>query len=186
MSIISKETFDKFTKEEKEKLRYDYDGLIYLSEHSTDIFLRNEAPKTIREYERLFGKENLQPPEPKIKTWEDINKMDNRYHKLIDEIIRSGYSSLWDSKVINKVIATLKISKLIELAYGGMVTEEEWKDKTIPKYCIVPNWLNKGFHRIKCETIDEMRFIGFHTYQQADEFISYIENIEIVEQYYMI
>ena len=59
MAIISQETFDKFTEAEKEKLRYDYDGLVYLSEESTDEFLRLRAPIYIKEYERLFGKENL-------------------------------------------------------------------------------------------------------------------------------
>ena len=59
MPIISQETFNKFTEEEKEKLRHDYDGLVYLSEESTDEFLRTQAPIYIKEYERLFGKENL-------------------------------------------------------------------------------------------------------------------------------
>ena len=59
MAIISQETFNKFTEAEKEKLRYDYDGLIYLSEKVTDEFLRTQDPIYIKEYERLFGKENL-------------------------------------------------------------------------------------------------------------------------------
>lgn len=182
MAIISKETFEKFTKEEKDKLRKDYDDLIYFSEHATDEYLRNEAPKTLKEYERLFGKENLKP-ESMVKTWEDINKMDNRYHKLIDEIIRCGYSSLWGSKVINKVIATIKIVKLIELGYGGTITLKEWDDKRCTKYGLLVRdgkldvWQgNSNIHEI----------VTFHTREQREEFMSYPENVELVEQYFMI
>lgn len=121
-----------------------------------------------------------------IKTWEDIVKMDNRYHQLIDEIIRSGYSSLWDSKIINKVIATLKISKIIEFGYGGMITNEEWKDDELDKYTI--EWLDEAnYPFITCHS-SRFRddFASFHTKQQAQEFLSYPENVELFKNYNMV
>lgn len=117
-----------------------------------------------------------------IKTWEDIVNMDNRYHQLIDDIIRSGYSSLWDSKVISKIIAALKISKIIEFGYGGIVTDEEWEDRDIIKYCLC-----KVDNRIFYATrTDHFLFIAFHTDQQREEFMSYPENVELIRNYYMI
>lgn len=175
MSIISKETWDKFTEEEKERVRQGYKSWLYAYNKGGIEFSIHE------EYEDLFGKENLQP-EPKIKTWEDITKMDNRYHQLIDEIIRRGYSSLWDSKIINKIIATLKISKLIELGYGGMVTEEEWENEDIRKFSIVRFQKDLSY----AEGRSAYEFVSFHTPEQREEFMSYPENVELVKQYYMI
>ena len=121
-----------------------------------------------------------------IKTWEDIVNMDNRYHQLIDEIIRSGYSSLWDSKVINKVIATLKISKIIEFGYGGIITNDEWEDDTFDKFSIV--WVEEFKHpviRCHCSRFQD-DFISFHAKRQAEDFMSYPENVELVKNYNMI
>lgn len=122
-----------------------------------------------------------------IKTWEDIVKMDNRYHQLIDEIIRSGYSSLWDSKVINKVIATLKISKIIEFGYEGMPTEENWRhdlNEGLGIYTIVWDPTEKLFY-IHYE-MNYKSDLAFGSDDLAEEFMSYPENIELLRQFYMI
>ena len=179
MSIISKESFEKLTEDEKQKLIKRYQSLL-TNKKSDTLFSYKSA-----ELADVFGEENLQP-KPKIRTWDDVNKMDNRYHRFIDDIIRNGYMSLWNNEAISKVIASLKISKLIELGYGGMVTDNEWKDNTIEKYCIVPcdSKLSK-YKIISHVDIGNYHFIAFHTIQQAVNFISYHENVQLISHYYL-
>ena len=176
MSIISQESFNKLTEEEKNWI---------IKEYNSDA---GEGHSMLG---KLFGEENLQP-EPKIKTWEDVVK-----YTLVNPLTvleSAGYAEdICDEKIGNKVEATLKIAKLIELGYGGMITEEEWKlsssytsETTIwtivceykaeskePQFRIARNW-------------DQPELVSFHTKEQAEEFMSYPENRKLVEQYYMI
>ena len=178
MSIISKETFDKFTKEEKEKLRRIYS-------EAKSVGTRNPL-----ELENLFGKENLQP-KPIIKTWEDIEKdgfsVEEDYlpefndNDMYTDAI--SYKGKFSSKIIHKAIATLKITKLIELGYGGIVSKEEWSDKNTYKCYIVIGIEGKLVIDSSYENWQE--FISFHTRQQAEEFMSYPENVKLLKQYYM-
>lgn len=181
MAIISQETFDKFTKEEKDALRREHNYLESLKEKDLNCDYRQF------ELERLVDRKNLIPKE--IKIWEDIEtEYQNCKTKTseINHILFNAYDGSFDDKLIKKLVATYKIAKLIELGYGGAITEEEWKDKTIPKYCLVPNLITPTSYSIECQTLDVKRFIAFHTYQQANEFMSYPENRKLVDQYYMI
>lgn len=181
MSIISQETWDKFTEEEKEKIlkRYKSDCYTMVDKHW---------------FEEVIGIENLQP-KPKIpKTWRDIEE----YHTNVDLALANAQKNLAQYshcpiQYIVKCIATLKIQKLIELGYGGMVTEEEWElsssyendtviwsiiceymfEEKEPHLPIVSNWAQPCL-------------ISFRTQQQAEEFMSHSENVELVKQYYMI
>lgn len=169
MSIISKETWDNLPEEEKEKLRQNYSE-DYDAE--TRVIL-----------EDIFGKENLQP-EPKIKTWEDVLT-----HNLVNPLIvreSAGHAEdVCGEKIGNKVESTLKIAALIELGYGGMVSDEEWLNEENPKYVIKcttdikPRLYND-------EVYDDIQFVAFHTDKQRNEFMSYPENVKLVEQYYML
>ena len=188
MSIISKETFDKFTEEEKRKVRELNKELSTIRNENGDKY--HYLTGSLDNLDALFGKENIQP-KPKIKTWNDIKE-----GEVIQEIqenfndlgahcyIDCNYEGYIPSKIINKMIATAKIAKLIELGYGGMVSDEEWKDNNINKYCII--W---GSETNKCRYIDvcyAVHFIAFHTSAQREEFMSYPENVKLIEQYYML
>lgn len=166
MSIISKETFDKFTEEEKEDIRHLYNGLETMQDRHIEGVMNS-----------LFGKENLQP---KIRTWEDCQEMneDSNFFMRIDDNLELS------DKVYFKCIATLQIAKLIELGYGGMITDEEWKNVNIKKYSILYRPYTKELF-IK-DIWNEKCFISFHHKQQAEEFMSYPENIELIKQYFMI
>lgn len=171
MAIISQETWDKFTEEEKEDIRHLYNGLETMQDRNTEGVMNS-----------LFGKENLQP-KPEIKTWKDVKeeymlRADTGTSYIID-MDKNFYSE----KLALKALATLQIAKLIELGYGGMVTEEEWKDNNIEKYCVYSTAGKihyDGFNTYDC------RFVAFHTSEQRKEFMSYPENVKLVEQYYMI
>lgn len=60
MAIISQQTWDNMTKEEKEKIITDYQEYTKLCEEGIDEFDRNDNFSRKRELERLFDKENLQ------------------------------------------------------------------------------------------------------------------------------
>lgn len=138
--------------------------------------------------EGLYGSHNLNP-KPKIRTWEDVEKLHEDYYYI------GGNTSDVSDALKLKAIATLKIAKLIELGYGGMVTEEEWRNLDIPKYWIEyhPTCQDEKYKfQISCdghgeaELATEKRFIAFHTPEQREEFMSHSENVELVKQYHML
>lgn len=165
MSIISQVTWDNLIpKEEKDKIRR-----VYSEAKSTGT--RNPL-----EYEFLFGKRNLQP-KSKIKNWMDVLNQTDTHDFVI------GHPDC-DNKLKLKLEATYKIAKLIELGYGGMVTNEEWEERINEGtgfYTIVYSPLYKSFHK-RIESCNK-QFIAFHTSKQAEEFMAYPENVKLLNQY---
>lgn len=153
-------------------------------EQQNILEIYNKHPEwldVINALEDKFGKHNLRP-EPKFKTWEDIQKMNedsNFYLRVIDNL------ELPD-KIYSKCIATLKIAKLIELGYGGMISNEEWEDIGCKKYAIDYVPCNEGKFVMSEYCIGDYRFIAFHTNAQRINFMSHQENVELIKQYYMI
>lgn len=185
MSIISRETFEKFSKEEKARIQSDYADLSSAEGEWREELAPEERQGVLVQMEWLFDKEDLQP-KPKIKTWEDVEFNINEHYCKLDLALGGILPTSKDDKLRLKIKAAYKITKLIELAYGGMVTEEEWKDKNCRKYTV--EWHPQD--RRKFVTADfnigEYRFIAFHTSEQRDEFMSYESNWTLVEQYFMI
>lgn len=141
----------------------------------------------IQALEVTFGTHNLNP-KPQIKTWEDVidnekfEEIDSTYVELEDFLINKDM----DNKLRNKILATYQIQQLINLSYGGMVSEEEWNDCNIPKYSLLPReWMGKDFDVVEVYCKQQMNFISFHTKQQSEEFMSYESNRRLVEQYFM-
>lgn len=133
------------------------------------------------EYEQVFGSHNLNQ-RPQIKTWEDVEREHREYKKDVDVMGQTiGFAG---PKIFPKLIATYKISKLIELGYGGMVMEEEWKDGNVEKASIVYLPFKENFDLLYNSHRKE--FITFHSKKQAEEFMSYPENVELVRQYYLL
>ena len=184
MSIISKETFDKFTETEKKSIQTDYQDLLSNDGRWIDSLTTEERNGAITQLEWLFDKENLQP-KPKVKTWEDVEKIEGGKISVDSKVITpNGRAWGLNIKYHNKAEATLKLAILIELGYGGMIKEEEWKNNLKEKYCITWAAPNQKFHL--CTMNNIYHFIAFHTPEQRDEFMSYPENVELVRQYYMI
>ena len=128
-----------------------------------------------RQMEKTFGIHNLNPKQTP-KTWEDVVKLHEDYYYI------GGNTSGVSDALKKKAVATLKIAKLIELGYGGMVSEEEWKDSNTLKhivYCTTNNKLS-----IQSQYTPFKHFVAFHTKQQAEEFMSYESNRKLVEMYY--
>lgn len=142
---------------------------------------RCEADRDTKlDYEDLFGSHNLNPKPPTPKTWEDVVAQEEcNFDTWLNKIQNAwfGYT------ICDKMIATAKIAKLIELGYGGMVSEEEWCNNDIEKWTIIwyPRSNTFDFVRIN----NNIHFITFHTLQQAEEFMSHESNKRLVKQYYM-
>ena len=144
-----------------------------------------------------YGSHNLQPKPLTPKTWEDVDNntksivqvegFDTAFREILDIHINTHYLN---TNFAYKIIATIQIAKLIDLGYGGMVTEKEWEDDNVAKYAISTCIINDKILNIKKVDIysynSEKYFIAFHTSEQREEFMSYPENVKLVEQYHMI
>lgn len=122
------------------------------------------------------------------KTWSDTLSNSNfTLYELsyIDNNKNDVLTSTGKSPIEKSALALLKIHQLIEIGYGGNITEEEWntmKDIYQIDYEIHSN-------KIMISNSVCMRFftpIAFHTKKQAEEFLSYPENVELLKDYFMI
>lgn len=133
--------------------------------------------------ESLFGKDNLNQ-KPRVKNWDDIEK---HYPHILDFYTQT-FTRLWqanedtfDIKVFRKIVATFKISKIIELGYGGLIKDEEWEnDETFLKYAITVT-RNSIIYE---ESEYDQRFIAFRTEKLRNEF--YANNKQLIKDYFMI
>lgn len=84
------------------------------------------------------------------------------------------------TKIEKAVHALLKIHQLIEVGYGGNTCPT---DKSF--FTIIYDWIDKEFYVRKEDNLlaSNLILIGFHTKEQAEEFISYPENIQLLKNY---
>lgn len=118
------------------------------------------------------------------KTWSELEEV--RKCKVAGVIIAKTSEHEWftgtycESPTEKSALAFLKISQLIEVGYGGNVTNEEWKLNTI-KYIIDCN--KNNFYITLCNNV--IHHIAFHTKEQAKEFLQYSENVQLLKDYFM-
>lgn len=172
-SIISQETWDNMPDNEKQKIIESYNSF---SDAPGDLNYWVKA-----ELEAIFGKENLQPNK-KIKIWVDVaihkSEIWDEIHKVINAI--SGCSRI-GNKQLNHLVASIQIQKLIELGYGGVITDEEWANEHLVKYNI--DYISGAI--AYNDVTDNYSHISFHTDEQREEFMSHPENVALVKHYYM-
>lgn len=87
--------------------------------------------------------------------------------------------------IIKSALALLKIHQLIEVGYGGNVTNEEWYNDLEPKFIIVEK-SKEDFADVCVRKQTHRTPIAFHTSEQAEEFLSYPENIQLLKDYFML
>lgn len=177
MSIISQETWNKFTDKEKKSVigRYkDYKSHVNV----------NVADLAAEEFEDLFGKENLQS-KPIVKTWNDVilTAEPDEYGNVFDNYVIVRNVVPCPETLIKRLEATYRIGKIIELGYGT-VSEEEWRNDVKPKLCIIPLATDKGYKIVTRFYIDGFVLPAFHTTEKANEFLSYSDNVQLLNDYY--
>lgn len=172
MAIISRDSFKKLPKKEKRRIRKEYKELCDKGRFGFEAKL---------EIESLFDKEDLLA-EPIIKTWEDIKE---EFPKLNDELSRSANEiHNFAGLVYNKAIATYKIFTLIEKGYGGAVSLQSWRENGA--WCIIPRreCYDEKFKLEITHTFQVKHFVAFHNEEDAEEFMSYPENVTLLEMFY--
>lgn len=135
----------------------------------------------------------IEEQKPKIpKTWSDYCKIipppTKNDYKDYPSTINSLTSIRKDITPIEKsVLALLKIRQLIEFGYGGNLTNEEWLDDSCKYFpCPIIDNLKVKFVVGKSSYFIDKCNITFHTEEQAEEFLSYDENIQLLKDYFMI
>lgn len=143
-----------------------------------------KARKVLKE---VFNKE----VEPVIRTYQDL--IDNA--KIIKgyfissanaSIVKYGSAICRDrgkrvassEKVAKSMLAMAMISQLMPY-YGGVITDEEWKDDSKIKYTI-----GRFKYELKGLSFHTYYFLAFHTEEQRDAFLKY--NAQLVKDYLMI
>ena len=133
----------------------------------------------------IFGKDNLiYNFIPKI--WEEVANYDSDvYYEIGEDLVNSMIYDSLPEPILNQIIATAKIAKLIELGYGGLVTSRARLDSNITKY-FIGIALDRNELIQDSATFNVQTLLCFHTEEQMIEFMSHPENIELAKQYYMI
>nr|DAR76324.1 MAG TPA: hypothetical protein [Caudoviricetes sp.] len=128
-----------------------------------------------------------------INTWKDIPKLQGFYilgDSAINKLNEDWHDVSTNDENINIFInkkyvkASLALAQISQLMpyYGGEITDEEWKDPSIPKYnilCGLGDIIGTVGYNIKHIT-------SFHTREQRDKFMSIPENIQLVKDLYMV
>lgn len=144
-----------------------------------DIF----PSKDQRDWNKWDKKYNKKTP----KTWKDIENyvgFNNGNDYCIDV---TGNFTRRNTPIEKSALALLKIHQLIEVGYGGNVSNEEWNKACQPNCNIfgITYSINTKSLEIRIYSSSKS-IIAFHTYKQAEEFLKYPENIQLLRDYFQI
>lgn len=116
------------------------------------------------------------------KTWSEVKDKHIYHFKICNDLIELEDSAKILSPIEKSALALLKIYQLIEVGYGGNVTRSDYIDIHKKAWGIDYDFLRNNFHPSTiCYSL-----VAFHTEEQAKEFLSYPENIQLLKDYYMI
>jgi len=142
--------------------------------------------KDQRDWNKWAEEQKLKTP----KTWQELIKTGKvqklwcqiELYERVDGVNIDKSNTGIGSPIERSALALMKIHQLIEIGYGGNITDEEWSKDTF-KYVITcyNNKIYKKEIRVstKCH-------IAFHAFEQRKEFMSYPENAQLVKDFYMI
>lgn len=125
---------------------------------------------------------------PKVpKTWSELVK-ENKYQPYFAEIhirFSSKDKCTYGKNPIEKsALALLKIHQLIEVGYGGNVTNKVWKNDKFKFIISIDTSVNEFNISSVCHCTATP--IAFYRREQAEEFLKYPENVELLRDYFMI
>ena len=128
---------------------------------------------------------------PVAKRWRDTNPFVKGYCVDGNDIVKYDVYNRFDKgnhdmyateKQAKSALAMAQISQIManDLRFGGVVTDEEWKNCGMGKYCI-----NRFAGKLRCDLYDTTHhFLAFHTREQCDLFLK--ENEDLVKDYLML
>lgn len=136
----------------------------------------------------VFGIENL---EPQVNTWVDLVKAGKAEFANITTHVEALQVPFDKSEqVVAAMEAAWRIAQLIEAAYGGMVTNEEWDDRDKWKWIIRPTTKTKfcgedaELKVCQVSNRSKYRLIAFHVRADAERFLKH--NYNLICDYYML
>lgn len=143
--------------------------------------------KDQRNWNKWIKEQNSKVP----KTWSELVLTNKAESYCVHTLNNTYLSSDNNKRIIEKsALALLKIHQLIEVGYGGNVSYERCSSikyenvfKIAP--CGNPKY-NLVFDIIEIEGEHDMNHAMFHTREQAEEFIKYPENVQLLKDYFMI
>ena len=124
--------------------------------------------------------EEQKPKTPK--TWKEL--IEANQNKSYGVVINTRGSGIADEPIEKSALALLKIYQLIEVGYGGNVTNEEWISPNYAHYAISLYHHSKHFEILQNPA--DRQLVLFHTKEQAIEFLSHPENVQLLKDYFMI
>ena len=145
-----------------------------------------EIDKENSSFEKIVFKKKQE-----IKTWKDLCNSDKKitgfYLSNHSNIYIADYSKASDwhrgvfltKKQAKSARAAAVISQLMPY-FGGVITDEEWKDCCMKKFVITRS--EYGAHFV--ESVRWFHFLAFRTEKQRSEFYKY--NTQLVKDYLMI
>ncbi len=138
----------------------------------------------LKEISRPLPEYDLEDATPK--TWDELKKLSIYDSCILKESIGSIASTNIDNTPIEKsAIALLKICQLIKVGYGSNVTKEEWE--TLEDIYVIEYYpYDDEIKIVKHSSLKAFSHIAFHNKEQAVEFLSYIENENLIKDYFMI
>ena len=137
-----------------------------------------------------FKKKILKSPR-----WRDkIDATTESYHLTADGVKKysgivypnaangSGKRFFATEKIAKSALAMAQISQIMENdeRFGGAITNDEWDDMTIAKWCII----RCGILLATITTVKSYHFLAFHTENQLKLFFK--ENEDLIKDYLMI
>lgn len=95
-----------------------------------------------------------------------------------------SYGIFATNKLAKAAIAMARISQIIDndSRFGGVITDKEWADHSLPKYTI-NSYRNPNKFEINV-VCSMYNFLAFHTEEQVDLFLA--ENMDLLNDYFMV
>lgn len=163
-----------------------YDEALKRARHA---YRTSYIPEYRASLESVFGRENL---EPQVNTWADLVKAEGAEFAKITTRVEALQQPFANAEpVVAMMQAAWKIAQLIEAAYGGMVTADEWNDRCLWKNIIRPTTKTKYCDDDDAElkvcqvsNRSKYRLIAFHDRADAERFLKH--NYNLVCDYYML
>lgn len=155
------------------------------SENTSEDALMNAK----RIIEKMLGEIQEEKKKKNYPIWEELKRIKGCYINSDSSIrgrgtwptITDNQNIFIDEQHARSALAMAKISQLMPY-YGGRITSEEWNNLTTPKYAVVRG--SDGL--VKYEAYSLYEFIAFKTKEDRDRFLFSKENIQLLNDYFMI
>lgn len=126
----------------------------------------------------------LEEQKPKVpKTWSEciIQEKGRRYHLSFIKKGDGYCTEAGNTPIEKSALALLKIHQLIEVGYGGNITNGEWDSRK--EWFVITCY---DFETSEIVLSNRRSHIAFHTREQAEEFLSHPENVQLLKDYFMV